>query len=79
MAVSASPLFFDFRLYSDNDQFMINKQVKQYFTERFESSNKAITYQLRTLNKKYVLVQKTAYLNGYPHIDKRGDYIPNDK
>jgi hypothetical protein len=57
---------------------MINKQVKQYFTERFESSNKAITYQLRTLNKKYVPVQKTAYLNGYPHIDKRGDYIPND-
>lgn len=44
MAVSASPLFFGFQLYSDNDQFMINKQVKQYFTERFESSNKDCKY-----------------------------------
>jgi len=78
MAVCAFPHFFGFRLYSERDQIMIDKQVNPCFTERFESSNKAITYQLGTLNKNYVLVQETAYLDGYPHIDRRGDFIPND-
>jgi len=78
MAVSASPHFFGFRLYSERDQIMIDKQVNPCFTERFESSNKAITYQLGALNKNYVLVQKTAYVDGYSHIDRRGDFIPND-
>jgi hypothetical protein len=57
---------------------MIDKQVNPCFTERFESSNKAITYQLGALNKNYVLVQKTAYVDGYSYIDRRGDFIPND-
>lgn len=79
MAVSASPHFFGFRLYSERDQIMIDKQVNPYFTERFESSNKTITFQLGTLNKNCVLVQKTAYIDGYPRIDRGGYFIPNDK
>ena len=79
MAVSATPHFFGFRLYSYRDQIMIDKQVNPCFTERFEPSNKDITYQLGTFNRNYVLAQKTAYLDSYPHADRRGDFIPNDK